>query len=201
MYDFPIPRDVIGTRYAHSRLDLDGWMSTFGSLWERMEDRYFQFERLQTFQEPEDPSYRELVKGDMSSAVRLLDDSVARDAAFLISSCRRGIQYIRMRAVELPLTPYLEWEFKSYRVSARYGQMILVVDLTEHDRSGDFFRSHDFLLFDAATVLIHDYGQEGLLCGGWLIEDPATVGLYSDLAARLIPASVPLGVFERQLGL
>lgn len=50
---------------------------------------------------------------------------------------------------------------------------------------------HDFVVFDRAMALIHDYDPSGELVGGWRTSDPvhvdALVNMFRELRARSIP--------------
>ncbi|WKZ57688.1 MAG: hypothetical protein QY326_03215 [Bdellovibrionota bacterium] len=99
--------------------------------------------------------------------------------------------------MELPLTPYLNWEFLTYQVTARFGQRILVTDITNDAPSSQIAKESDFLIFDNKAVLAHDYSRDGLLQGAWLIEDPQAVERYVHFFQEARARSIPLGAFER----
>ncbi|MCW8141514.1 MAG: hypothetical protein KIT58_21640 [Planctomycetota bacterium] len=158
---------------------------------------YFQFERLQTYQEPGNPSYDAFAAGDHGRARLIAHEAAAQEEEDLRRVCHKGVPYTRVHAIERPLTPYLRWEFAIYQVLARYGQRVLLVELDARSPR-EFVDSYDFLLFDYEFVMVQDYGQDGLLCGGWTTGDPALVARFAQLARDLTRAAIPLAEFERR---
>lgn len=73
----------------------------------------WKLERLQHFEEVSDPSRDALRRGDWEEAVRLIEASrrTLRDASS--DDERRGSALHRVRVVEEPLTPYVQWELHS----------------------------------------------------------------------------------------
>jgi hypothetical protein len=86
-------------------------------------------------------------------------------------------------------------------VTARFGQRVLVVDITDDIPSNPLKRGSDFLIFDSSAVLAHDYDSQGLLRGAWFISDPEMVRQYLSFFEQARERSVPLGSFERTYGL
>jgi hypothetical protein len=182
-------------------LSVDEFYTAYLNLCKRTNDRIFKLERIQSYQEPDNASYIEFSLGNIEHAVKLLPDVRAIQAEHYTDLFRRGLQFIRVRAVEFPLSKYLEWEFKGYPINAKYGETILIADITSEPISSALRESSDFMLFDSFAILIHDYNAEGILSGGWLCEDKNLIMDYQELADIFISKSVPLAVFERQHGL
>lgn len=140
------------------------------------------FERRQFYAQPGDPSYDAFMNGDLPQSVQHLELAIAVQGPLYSSLFTKGADFVRVRAVELPLSPYLrDYEFPAYRISSRYGERILVLPLSEFKSDSGFFSASDYLLFDASAALIHDYDQSGFLRGGWLSLDPE----YCDWLASL----------------
>ena len=127
---------------------------------------------------------------------KCLEDRIGAEASLFESIARKGVQFIRVRAVEMPLSEYLHYEFKSYPISARYGQLVLVSDISNEPKDSGLFTASDFLLFDSHTVLVHRYNKSGEQDGAWLVDSRPHVQLYVQLAERFIASSIPLGVFS-----
>lgn len=105
-----------------------------------------------------------------------------------------GKQWVRVRVVDEPLTPYQRYEMASYRESQTVGEQVSVVS-----RSAAGVEGRDFWLFDATdqdgfAVLMH-YDSEGHWEGAEVVTDRGVIiGMMAelDLAAR---AAVPLNDF------
>ncbi|PNG92881.1 DUF6879 family protein [Streptomyces malaysiensis] len=87
----------------------------------------WKLERRQYFEEQGSPSRDALRRGDWEEAVRLFADRRDTLAATAQEDERRGYAFHRVRVVEKPLTPYVQWELHSQRQRAEYGQRIRVV--------------------------------------------------------------------------
>jgi hypothetical protein len=191
--DFPLPHSLPPGTAEH--VNLEGFTSAFSTFSANVQRRIFKLERLQSYVESDDESWREFQSGNIQRSLKLMPTLRAAEARYDIEFFRRGLQFLRMRAVELPLSPYLNWEFQSYIISAQYGETILVADVTNSDRNGALWNATDFLLFDSFAVLVHDYDSDGCLHGGWVCQDQASVKHYADLASQYTSVSVPLAVF------
>lgn len=194
MLSHPVDRESIGPR-----LDRSAWLDAFKRRFALLRATYFQHERLQDYQEPDNPSYDAFRAGDLPLARARLTEAVAREEADFRRLCQQNVPYVRVHAVERPLTAYLCWELEVYQVLARYGQRVLVVEL-DASSPREFVDSYDFLLFDEQTVMVQDYGQDGRFCGGWRIDEPALVQRFAELSRDLTRAAVPLAEFERRAG-
>lgn len=189
-------------KYACQRLDEGGWRSSFRKLWPTLTQRYFMFEGRQAYAQPGDPSYEAFIRGDLAEAARQLASAIAAQEGLYSALFRKGVDFVRVRAVELPLSPYLrDYEFPAYRISSQYGERILILRLSETEPSSQFFAASDFLLFDSSAALVHDYDPTGLLRGGWLCRNAEYCAQLYALSRELVSASVPFRTFERSIGL
>jgi hypothetical protein len=90
----------------------------------------WKLERRQHFEEIGDPSREALRRGQWDEALRLIE--AARDSRreAALDDFRRGSAFHRVRVVEEPLTPYVQWELHSLRMSAECGHLIRVIPAT-----------------------------------------------------------------------
>ncbi|MFJ2218356.1 DUF6879 family protein [Streptomyces sp. NPDC101062] len=81
----------------------------------------WKLERLQHFEEQGSPSRDALSRGDWAESLRLMDGR--RDAllAERDDDRLRGTTFHRVRVVETPLTPYVQWELHSLRQQMECG--------------------------------------------------------------------------------
>jgi hypothetical protein len=86
----------------------------------------WKFERQQEFEEQDD-SWDALRRGHWEEALRLLE----KEREDLVKAAQRdrerGTTFHRVRVVEEPLTPYLQWELHALRVQAESGKRVRVV--------------------------------------------------------------------------
>jgi hypothetical protein len=58
----------------------------------------------------------------------------------------------------------------------------------------------DFLLFDHDAVMIHDYGTDGILGGGWVTTSPIQLSEVDEIVTALTTEAMPLAAFLAQAG-
>ncbi|MFJ1704927.1 DUF6879 family protein [Kitasatospora sp. NPDC088346] len=125
----------------------------------------WKLERRQTFQEPEDPSWRAYSRGDRALARRLVD--ARRDD--LLELSRTAVEHrtrlLRVRVVECPFTPYLAWELYLLRLRAECGEQIRVVgpgEVAPFERHGPL---PELVTLGPDTVYDIAYDEAGILVG------------------------------------
>ncbi|GII75728.1 hypothetical protein Sru01_07100 [Sphaerisporangium rufum] len=176
-------------------LTLDEFGQEFAAAWSRIGRRFLKVECWQTYQELDGTRSQEAYRrGDVERALELLEQEAEADRPLYEDVRIRGLEYCRIRLVQEPLTPYLDYELLAYRIRAKLGEIIEIVRcaMTSSLPNDEFF---DFLLFDRRTALIHDYGDTGRQAGGWLIDDPAVLQALEDRAVELRRTAVPLAEF------
>ncbi|MEU4030833.1 MULTISPECIES: DUF6879 family protein [Streptomyces] len=85
-------------------------------------------ERGQTFTEQGSPSWDAFASGDWAGALRLIEDERDSTAAYFRDAARRGLAFRRVRVVEFPVSPYLQWEMNVFRLRSELGEEIRVLD-------------------------------------------------------------------------
>jgi hypothetical protein len=94
--------------------------------WGRIK-RFDKLERLQFFREPGYPSWDAFAAGRWDEALQIMQrDRSAVEKEFAEDS-RTGLVSYRVRVVELPITPYLQWELYELKTRAECGENIRVV--------------------------------------------------------------------------
>jgi hypothetical protein len=182
---------------AGRQLSLEEFGAEFGRAWRRLDRRFLKLECWQTYQEPAAKSLHEFLSGDRSNVIGLLRREAGADAFVYDEVAQRDIDYARIRLVKLPLTRYLSWEMWNYIVRATLGERIVLVTVRPDvplPNEVDF----DFLLFDRATALVHDYGDDGLQVGGWLVREPTILRRLEARALELRRQAESLADFLRR---
>jgi hypothetical protein len=181
------------------RLDLAEFGSRFAESWARLRSRFLKLECRQVYQERETNKSQEVYnKGEVDKARELLRQEAEADRPLYADVKMRGLDYARIRLVQEPLTPYLEYELMAYRIRVDMGETIEVVRCgSELNLPNDKY--FDFLLFDRRTALIHDYGDEGLQSGGWLTGDLDVIASLERVVIDLRQNAIPLREFIAEL--
>ncbi|MEU5163971.1 DUF6879 family protein [Streptomyces sp. NPDC020875] len=85
-------------------------------------------ERGQHFQERGFPSWEAFAAGDWEAALTLADERRDDYAREIRRASQSGVAHRRLRVVEFPVTPYVQWEFHVLRVRVEAGDDIKVLD-------------------------------------------------------------------------
>ncbi|WP_405915423.1 DUF6879 family protein [Streptomyces sp. NBC_00728] len=85
-------------------------------------------ERGQHFKERGFPSWEAFAGGDWERALSLADERREDYAQELGRASRLGVAHRRLRVVEFPVTPYVQWELSVLRVRVDLGDDIKVLD-------------------------------------------------------------------------
>ncbi|MGV9314382.1 DUF6879 family protein [Streptomyces sp. NPDC003691] len=84
-------------------------------------------ERGQHFQERGFPSWEAFAAGDWEGALALADERREDYAREIRRASQSGVAHRRLRVVEFPVTPYVQWEFHVLRVRVEAGDDIKVL--------------------------------------------------------------------------
>lgn len=91
----------------------------------------WKLERRQHFEEPGFASWEAFARGEWEESLRLIEAERDWLTEFQEENARRGITLWRVRVVEEPVTPYLQWELHLLRLRAECGERIRVVGADE----------------------------------------------------------------------
>jgi hypothetical protein len=120
-------RDLPGGAVGE-RLELAAYYADFEQrFWATAEPGFWKLERQQFFKEPGNESWEAFAKGDWRESLRILDagrDDM-RDYYRRIDEC--GFVTRRVRVVEEPIVPYLQWELQVLRMRDEFGGTVHVV--------------------------------------------------------------------------
>ncbi|WP_369265792.1 DUF6879 family protein [Streptomyces harbinensis] len=152
----------------------------------------WKLERVQHFEEPANrsPSREALRQGDWQASLRLLEDRRENLLNAWREDQRRNYVFHRVRVVEWPLTPYVQWELHSLRQQSEYGVPVRVIsDEAEAVRARETRGSLPEIVTHDGSALHHvRYSTAGDPQGAYLFTDPAVVGPWEDYIKTLFEA-------------
>jgi hypothetical protein len=90
--------------------------------------RFDKLERGQSFQEPGFDSWEAFDRGDWVTSLALIEKCRPSFSEYYAGMTSRGFTCRRVRVVQRPVTPYLQWEMHVLRLRAELGEDIRVVD-------------------------------------------------------------------------
>ncbi|MDA0565542.1 hypothetical protein LG943_14630 [Streptomonospora sp. S1-112] len=180
-------------------LDLDTYLADYrreyaggGVTWK--------LDRLQTLRKPGDPSWEAFAAGDWARARELTEKDRPRADAMAAKGGEAGTETRRIRVVEHPVSPYLQWEMQFLRMLAEAGQQIRVVAAAqvgrwEHER----ILPEVVAVADRALYLVrHD--SSGKAFGAWRIGDRDVISSSLIELDALFRAGEPLlEYFHREI--
>ncbi|WP_214415409.1 DUF6879 family protein [Sphaerisporangium fuscum] len=167
----------------------------FRQAYESADGVVWKLERAQHFHEPYEPSWVAMAEGDWERSLRLIDemrDSLVRDYAGYA-------EFRRVRVVEPPLTPYMQWELLVLAARADAGERARVVPASavrRYERPGRPLP--ELLVFESGLMYEVLYDAGGAHLGGRRITDPAAVESCLAALARLYEQGEDLPGYVRR---
>ncbi|HEX6473279.1 MAG TPA: hypothetical protein VF069_29585 [Streptosporangiaceae bacterium] len=121
-------------RIPGSALDRTAYHTALRRDTERLSSPVWKLERSQFFSEPDDDrSWRAFVAGDWEGTLAAFENDRAVARAEGQQYASQGSELRRLRIVECPVSPYLQWEMQWFRIIAEEGAVIRVL-AAEHVR-------------------------------------------------------------------
>ncbi|WP_103529664.1 DUF6879 family protein [Streptomyces sp. SM12] len=154
----------------------------------------WKFERRQEFVESGE-SWRSFQEGDWAAAVRLHERQHSAYAERVERLREHGAPFRRVRVVEQPLTPYLQWEMQAFRVQAAAGEQIRVITpaalagLEPEGPLPEVVVLGDRVLYEVV------YTERGALDGAVRHVDPELIACWSGFVEELYAAGEDLLVW------
>ncbi|MCX5377465.1 DUF6879 family protein [Streptomyces sp. NBC_00091] len=137
----------------------------------------WRLERLQHFEETDDPTREALRRGDWREVLRLIEAEriAARRAAD--DDSRNGSPLRRLRVVEEPLSPYVQWQLHWLHMRAEAGHHTRVLSAEEFSftEAADGGPLPEIVIVDGHVLYEVLYTPVGVHAGARRYEDPAVV--------------------------
>lgn len=138
--------------------------------------------------------------GDWDRALQLYERQrpALRDLA--AKAARHGSAFRRVRVVEEPISPYLQWELHCLKVRAEYGEHIRVIAadaIAEHENP---YQLPEFVSLCGKVLYQTLYTADGSPDGGIRYSEPHVVAAYEGLAGFLYQTGEDVArYFERKV--
>jgi hypothetical protein len=182
-------------------LPLPDYLAEFDrDFWSILEADFWKLERQQHFREPGDGSWRAFAAGDWVEALRQLDARRDDLTNYYAKVAAHGFVTYRVRVVEQPVVPYLQWELHLLRARERAGAMIRIVgpeavaDLEPHRPVREFATLGSTVLYEPV------YDGSGVLCAGRRFRDRALIDRCRSATQALYDHGEPLAsFFDREI--
>ncbi|WNI18136.1 DUF6879 family protein [Actinacidiphila sp. ITFR-21] len=155
----------------------------------------WKLERLQHFEETNDDSRQALRQGDWPAVLRLFEaerDALVRRAR---AEAARGAVTHRVRVVEEPLTPYVQWELHWLRLTAECGHSVRVLPAVAVAAAESKAPLPELNLLDGRVLYRVLYTEAGRPDGAVRFTDPGTVGNWARYLRALYGAAETVQVY------
>ncbi|WP_415950228.1 DUF6879 family protein [Streptomyces sp. KLOTTS4A1] len=171
------------------RIGQDEYLAGFNErFWRIGPAGFWKLERLQAYDEGDFPSWLALRRGAWEESLRLIEELRPEYAEDEARISKAGFPYRRVRIVERPLVPYVQWELNILHVKSGYGQDAAVLDaerVTAYEAQGPL---PELCVLGDATAYLVEYTPEGVPNGAVLFTRADVVAKARDFVRGLYEA-------------
>lgn len=119
--------DVFGGDSGATLTLAEYWPEFEARFWQTSPPGFWKLERQQTFQEPNNESWRAFAQGRWEESLRLIEAERRAFGDYYRRAAELGFRTRRVRVVEKPISPYLQWELHVLRLRHECGGRTRVV--------------------------------------------------------------------------
>lgn len=172
-------------------LDVPGYQEAFDRDHASCAEPLWKLERAQSFYEPDVASWRAMMDGDWAGSLALVETMMPRVTDYL----RSLAPVRRVRVVELPISPYLQWETHVLEMRARAGSPCRVVHAA---RVAALDPLPELVIFSPTLMYEVLYDEYGGGVGGKRVTDPGVVGPCLRIVQELFAEGEDVRDFHRR---
>ncbi|MFC0865354.1 DUF6879 family protein [Sphaerimonospora cavernae] len=152
-------------------LPVDAYQAEFADDLERATATVWKLERAQDFYEPDVASWRAMMAGEWEDSLSLLQEM----GPTLTEFYRIRPDFCRVRIVERPLTPYLQWEMHALAVRAAAGERPRVLAAEAVREFEHIAALPELVVFGPSLLYEVLYDDGGGHIGGRRVTDPDVI--------------------------
>ncbi|MEU9887651.1 DUF6879 family protein [Sphaerisporangium sp. NPDC051011] len=172
------------------------YQEEFDKVYAEAGDTVWKLERAQEFHEPDVESWQAMMDGDWERSMALLEEWRLP----LEEQYATHAEFRRLRIVESPITPYLQWEINGLAIRVSTGERVRVLPA---DAVRDFERSSplpELVIFSRSLCYEVLYNAAGAHTGARRVSDPQVIGPCLDALIRLYDQAEDLIAYhEREI--
>lgn len=181
-------------------LDHGAYHKDFAEHAEDLQGVIWKLERSQTFREPGDTSWEAFRSGDWDRALTLLEADREAVRAEARDNERKGLRVQRVRVVEQPVTPYLQWELNALRMLAEEGFGLRIVKAARCRFLETRGRLPEIVVLGDRVLYEVRYLPDWTPCGARRIDRPDVISAAAAEIAGLYETGEPLlSFFDREI--
>ncbi|WP_149262398.1 DUF6879 family protein [Actinomadura sp. K4S16] len=187
-------------RFRGEVLDRAAYHRDFARQTDDLRGTIWKLERSQVFRELDDPSWQAFSSGDWRRSLELLEEDRKAIRTEADGNRRQGLEIKRVRVVERPLSPYVQWELHALRMLAEEGFELSVVpaeDLSDLEIQGQL---PEVVVVGTRVLYEVRYRPDWTPCGARRIKAPDVIRTAASEISRLHRKGEPLlRFFEREV--
>ncbi|WP_405897916.1 hypothetical protein OG242_10615 [Streptomyces sp. NBC_00727] len=189
------------TESQGQRLGLQDYSEDFERhFWRSGSEGFWKLERRQSFREPGVASWEAFHRGDWAGALALIEGQRGHYEDYLQRIRTSGFALHRVRCVEEPLSPYLQWELHLLHLKAQCGEDTRVLSKDGLLRYEDQSPLPEIVVLGSSVMYEVLYDDSGELVGGIRFDDPRDVSRYRRAIQEMHRSGEPLdGFFSRRV--
>jgi hypothetical protein len=185
---------------AGDELDHAAYHSDFARHVAGLRGVIWKLERSQNFREVNDPSWEAFRSGNWERALDLLEDDREAVRTEARHNRRQGLKVKRVRVVERPLTPYVQWELYALRMLAEVGFELSVVPAAEIAALETQRRLPEVVIIGGRVLYEVRYLPDWTPAGAKRVSAPHVISRAAAEISRLFRKGEPLlDFFEREV--
>jgi hypothetical protein len=178
------------------RLGLDDYLEDFNChFWRSGPEGFWKLERQQSFREPGVESWEAFRRGHWDESLALIEGQRGHYEEYFQRIAGCGFALHRVRCVEMPISPYLQWELHVLQLKAQCGEDTRVL-------SGEGIRRYEaertlseIVVLGPSVMYEVVYDDEGTLAGGIRFADPHDISRCRQAIQEMHQSGEPLDDF------
>ena len=168
-------REILA-RARGTLLDLPAYQADFdGRFWRIGGEGFWKLERMQSYQETGFPSWEALCRGEWEDALALLDTLRPGYEEYRARITAAGFGHHRVRVVEEPVTPYVQWELHLLHLKEQYWENVSVVRASQIAHLESLRTLPELVVLGAEAVYEIHYTADGAPDGATRYTEPGLV--------------------------
>lgn len=183
------------------RLALDDYSADFSRhFWRSGSDGFWKLERQQSFQEPGVESWEAFRKGHWDESLALIEGQRGHYEEYFQRIAGSGFALHRVRCVEEPISPYLQWELHLLHLKAQCGEDTRVLTGGGIPQYESRRPLPEIVVLGSLVMYEVLYDDAGRLAGGIRFDDPRDISRCRQAIQKMHQSGEPLdSFFSRQV--
>ena len=164
-------------------LDDPRWMKLFTDL----RSSWFRLETLQHYSV--DYEADEYVQFEQTGTI---DRPFGEWQNMIVRHASQGRRLQRVHVIEHPRSSYLDYEVEAYKINARAGEDIRIIETAAGEWPEGLPRGYDFWLFDDVDTWAMEYSPDGEFVAAQRVDDSSALARHRQWRDRALALATPL---------